>query len=128
MVRLNLPREKRSWINCRTWSSNASATFGPRIETSQNRWLTERISAVRRCPERSRSAEPKPVMLRIMRVLRGVGCGPAKVAARGERRQRGVGLRGAIGKGLREIRVRCTSREIGPHVVHAERYTFGISG
>src|SRR5262249_53112721 len=91
------------WISCRTWSSNWSATLGPRTETSQKRWLTDRISAVRRCPERSSSAEPKPVMLRIIRVLRGVACGPPKVAARAARRQSARGRFAAIDRGWRRV-------------------------
>src|SRR5262249_44810354 len=67
MVRLILPRAKRSWISWRTWSSNGLTSLGARIETSQNRWLTERTSAERRWPSRSISAEPYPVMLRIIR-------------------------------------------------------------
>src|SRR5258706_13871569 len=91
MVRLNLPREKRSAMNWRIWSSNIATSLGARSETSQKRWLTERISAESRCPSRSRSAKPYPVMLRIIRHLPGE---PEGMARRGATSNRGADYQG----------------------------------
>src|SRR5262245_27290410 len=95
MVRLILPRAKRSWISWRTWSSNGLTSLGARIETSQKRWLTERTSAERRWPSRSISAEPYPVMLRIIPCAlqeKGQGSGFPHCGSKTRPRSRARGL------------------------------------